>query len=201
MKGYYFITDARLSRAGNISDVRCALAAGVKVVQYRAKDTGTRDMLAEALMLKELCQGALLLVNDRVDVALAMDADGVHLGQEDLPCDEARRLLGPGKIIGITVSCLEEALSAVHQGADYLGVSPIFATRTKLDAGIPTGLTLLREVSQLVSLPLAAIGGLTLQNTPEAINAGAHMVCAISAVVTKTDVRGEIEKFQRLFGG
>ena len=199
MKGYYFITDARLSRAGNISDVRCALAAGVKVVQYRAKDTGTRDMLAEALELKRLCQGAIFLVNDRVDVALAVDADGVHLGQEDLPCDEARRLLGPGKIIGITVSCLEEALSAARQGADYLGVSPIFATQTKLDAGIPTGLTLLREVSTAVSLPLAAIGGLTLQNTSEAIAAGAQMVCAISAVVTETDVRGEIEKFQRLF--
>jgi len=199
MKGYYFITDARLSRAGNISDVRCALAAGVKIVQYRAKDIGTREMLAEALELKRLCRGAIFLVNDRVDVALAVDADGVHLGQEDLPCIEARRLLGPKKIIGITVSSLEEARIAVRQGADYLGVSPIFATQTKLDAGIPTGLALLREVSRAVSLPLVAIGGLTLQNTPEAINAGAQMVCAISAVVTKNDVRGEIEKFQRLF--
>ena len=199
MKGYYFITDARLSRAGNISDVKSALAAGVKIVQYRGKDTGTRDMLAEALELKRLCRGALFLVNDRVDVALAVDADGVHLGQEDLPCDAARRLLGPGKIIGITVCSLEEARMAVHQGADYLGVSPIFATQTKLDAGTPTGLTLLREVSQVVSLPLAAIGGLTLENTSEAIAAGAQMVCAISAVVTQADVRAEIEKFQRFF--
>ena len=201
MKGYYFITDARLSRAGNISDVKSALATGVRVVQYRAKSTGTRDMLAEALELKQLCQGAIFLVNDRVDVALAVDADGVHLGQEDLPCDEARRLLGPEKIIGITVASLEEALSAARQGANYLGVSPIFATHTKLDAGRPTGLTLLRELSRALSLPLAAIGGLTLKNTPEAIAAGAQMVCAISAVVTQDDVRAEIEKFQRLFVG
>lgn len=199
MKGYYFITDARLSRAGNISDVQNALAAGIKMVQYRSKETNIRTMLAEALELKKLCREAIFLVNDRVDVALAVEADGVHLGQDDLPCDAARRLLGPEKIIGITVGSLEEALTATSQGADYLGVSPIFATRTKLDAGRPTGLSLLREMRKVMSLPLAAIGGLTLENTSEAIAAGAQMVCAISAVVTKADVRAEIEKFQRLF--
>lgn len=199
MKGYYFITDARLSRAGNISDVQNALAAGIKMVQYRSKETNIRTMLAEALELKKLCREAIFLVNDRVDVALAVEADGVHLGQDDLPCEAARRLLGPEKIIGITVGSLEEALTAASQGADYLGVSPIFATRTKLDAGRPTGLSLLREMRKVMSLPLAAIGGLTLENTSEAIAAGAQMVCAISAVVTKADVRAEIEKFQRLF--
>lgn len=199
MRGYYFITDARLSRAGNSRDVQSAVAARVKMVQYRAKDAGTRAMVAEALELKKLCGGAIFLVNDRVDVALAVDADGVHLGQEDLPCEEARRLLGPEKIIGVTAASLEEALAAARQGADYLGVSPIFATRTKLDAGRPAGLSLLREIRAAVPLPLAAIGGLTLENTPEVIAAGANLVCAISAVITKTDVQGEIEKFQRLF--
>jgi len=199
LKGYYFITDARLSRAGNMRDVQSAVAARVKMVQYRAKDAGTRAMVAEALELKKLCRGAIFLVNDRVDVALAVDADGVHLGQEDLPCDAARRLLGPGKIIGVTVASLEEALAAARQGADYLGVSPIFPTQTKLDAGRPAGLSLLREIRAALPLPLAAIGGLTLENTPEVIAAGANLVCAISAVVTKTDLRGEIEKFQKLF--
>jgi thiamine-phosphate pyrophosphorylase len=199
MKGFYFITDARLSRAGIVSDVKSALAAGVRIVQYRAKRAGTRLMLAEAAELKKLCRGALFVVNDRVDVALAVDADGVHLGQGDLPYPEARRLLGSGKIIGITVSTVEEALTAARQGADYLGVSPIFATRTKPDAGQPRGLALLRDIRQAVSLPLAAIGGITVANAPEVIAAGADMICAISRVVAKADVRREIARFQRLF--
>jgi thiamine-phosphate pyrophosphorylase len=201
MRGYYFITDTGLSRAGNVSDVKNALVAGIKIVQYRAKEAGTRVMLAEALELKRLCRGALFLVNDRVDVALAVDADGVHLGQEDLPYDTARRLLGPEKIIGITVSSLDEALAAARRGADYLGVSPIFFTRTKPDAGTPTGLTLLREIRAAVDLPLAAIGGITPENAPEVIDAGADMLCAISQVVTHPDVCLAVRKFQKLFAG
>ena len=201
MKGYYFITDTGLSRAGNVKDVRRALAAGVGIVQYRAKETGTRVMLAEAQELKSLCQGAIFLVNDRVDVALAVDADGVHLGQEDMPYETARRLLGPDKIIGITVSTLAEARTAARQGADYLGVSPIFFTRTKPDAGTPTGLTLLQEIRNSVSLPLAAIGGITHDNAAQVIAAGADMICAISQVVTHPDVCLAVEKFQKLFAG
>jgi thiamine-phosphate pyrophosphorylase len=199
MRGYYFITDTGLSREGNLSDVKKALAAGVRIVQYRAKEVATRKMLAEAAELKTLCQSAIFLVNDRVDVALAVGADGVHLGQEDLPYGTARRLLGTGKIIGITVGSVKEALTAARQGADYLGISPIFATRTKLDAGPPTGLPLLREIRNAVSLPLAAIGGITLANAAEVIAAGADMICAISEVVPRPDVCAAVEKFQRLF--
>jgi thiamine-phosphate pyrophosphorylase len=200
VKGYYFITDNGLSRAGSVSDVRCALQAGTRVVQYRAKEAGTRAMLNEAAALKRLCRDAVFLVNDRVDVALAVDADGVHLGQEDLPYEIARRLLGPKKIIGITVGSLAEALTAARLGADYLGVSPLFFTRTKPDAGAPGGLALLREIRQAVDLPLAAIGGITHDNAPEVIGAGADMVCAISQVVTHPDVGAAVERFQRLFG-
>ncbi len=200
MRGYYFITDTGLSRAGNVCDVKNALAAKVRIVQYRAKEVGTRTMLAEAAALKQLCRDAIFLVNDRVDVALAVDADGVHLGQEDLPYETARELLGPEKIIGITVSTLEEALTAARQGADYLGVSPIFFTRTKPDAGSPAGLTLLRDIRNAVDVPLAAIGGITLTNAAEVIAAGADMICAISEVVTHPDVCDRVEKFQRLFG-
>jgi thiamine-phosphate pyrophosphorylase len=199
MKGYYFITDTGLSRQGNVSDVKNALAAGVRIVQYRAKEFSTRMMLAEAAELKKLCRGAVFLVNDRVDVALAVGADGVHLGQEDLPFETARDLLGPDKIIGITVSSLEEALTAARQGADYLGVSPIFFTQTKPDAGPPTGLPLLREIRNAVTLPLAAIGGITLTNAAEVIAAGADMICAISEVVARPDVCAAVEKFQKLF--
>ena len=199
MKGYYFITDARLSRAGNVRDVEQALAAGVRVVQHRDKEADLAAMIEEARRLRRLCQEALFLVNDRVEVALAVGADGVHLGQEDLHYREARRLLGEKKIIGITVNTPEQALEAARLGADYLGVSPIFATRTKPDAGEPAGLTLLREIRRRVRLPLIAIGGITLDNAPSVIEAGADGVCAISAVVTRPDVRGAIEEFQGLF--
>jgi thiamine-phosphate pyrophosphorylase len=199
MKGYYFITDARLSRAGNVKDVEQALAAGVRVVQHRDKETDLAAMIEEARRLRHLCQEALFLVNDRVEVALAVGADGVHLGQEDLHYREARRLLGEKKIIGITVNTPEQALEAARLGADYLGVSPIFATRTKPDAGEPAGLSLLREIRRRVRLPLIAIGGITLDNAPSVIEAGADGVCAISAVVTRPDVRGAIEEFQGLF--
>jgi thiamine-phosphate pyrophosphorylase len=199
VRGYYFITDSSLSRAGNESDVAAAVAAGVRVVQYREKQGRPRDLAAAARHLKELCRHLRFLVNDRVDVALEVGADGVHLGQEDLSCREARRLLGPGKIIGVTVHNLAEALAAQAAGADYLGVSPIFTTATKADAGAPTGVALVAEIRRRVSIPLVAIGGITLENAPAVIGAGADAVCAISAVVTKADVRAEIEKFQGLF--
>jgi len=200
VRGYYFITAASLSRAGNGSDVAAAVAAGVRVVQYRQKQGRTRgDLVAEARQLRQLCRHTRFLVNDRVDLALEVGADGVHLGQGDLPCPEARRILGRQKIIGVTVHTVAEALAAQAGGADYLGVSPIFATGTKADAGAPTGVALLAEIRRRVTLPLVAIGGITLANAPAVIGAGADGVCAIGAVVTKADVGGEIEKFQRLF--
>jgi thiamine-phosphate pyrophosphorylase len=151
VRGYYFITAASLSRAGNLSDVAAAVAAKVRVVQYREKQGLTFDLVAEARQLRELCRHTLFLVNDRVDVALEVGADGVHLGQEDLSCHEARNLLGPDKIIGVTVHNVAEALAAQAGGADYLGVSPIFSTATKADAGAPTGVALLNEIRRRVS--------------------------------------------------
>jgi thiamine-phosphate pyrophosphorylase len=199
VRGYYFITAAVLSRAGNLSDVAAAVAAKVRVVQYRQKQGRTRDLVAEARQLRQLCRHIRFLVNDRVDLALEVGADGVHLGQEDLPYPEARRILGPDKIIGVTVHNVAEALTAQAAGADYLGVSPIFCTATKADAGDPTGVALLAEIRSRVSIPLIAIGGITLANAPAVIAAGADAVCAIAAVVTKTDVLTEIDKFQALF--
>ena len=199
MKGYYFITDSKLSRAGNISDVQNAVAAGVAVVQYRRPDASTAELFAEAVVLRKLCHRTLFLVNDRVDIALAADADGVHLGQADLPLPAARKLLGRGKIIGLTVHSLAEARQAEAAGVDYLGVSPIFTTQTKADAGPPAGIQLIQQIKSAVKVPLIAIGGINLANAPEVIRAGADGLCAISAVVSREDVRAEIEKFQRLF--
>jgi thiamine-phosphate pyrophosphorylase len=199
MNGYYFITDKNLSRAGNVCDVQNAVAAGVEAVQYRRPDASTSELFAEALVLRKLCRRTLFLVNDRVDIALAVQADGVHLGQADLPFPAARKLLGKGKIIGLTVHSLAEARQAEAAGADYLGVSPIFITQTKADAGPPAGMQLIRQIKRAVKIPLIAIGGINLANAPEVIRAGADGLCAISAVVSGEDVRAEIERFQRLF--
>jgi len=199
MKGYYFVTDSKLSRAGNVSDVQNAVAAGVEVVQYRRKDASTAELFAEAAVLRKLGRQTIFLVNDRVDIALAVQADGVHLGQEDLPLPAARKLLGRGKIIGLTVHSFAEARQAEVAGADYLGVSPIFTTQTKMDAGQPAGIQLIQQIKTMVKLPLIAIGGINLANAPEVIRAGADGLCAISAVVSREDVRLEVETFQRLF--
>ena len=199
MLGYYFITDATLSRAGILSDVKNAVAAGVRVVQYRNKNADTRTLYKEASRLRQICIKCLLLINDRVDIALAVGADGVHLGQDDLAYPVARRLLGKNLIIGLTAHSLKEALRAQEEGADYVGVSPIFTTHTKPDAGTPKGVALLRAIRRRMRIPIIAIGGITLANAPEVIRAGADGICAISAVVTKPDVKAEITKFQRLF--
>jgi thiamine-phosphate pyrophosphorylase len=199
VKGYYFITDSTLSRAGNTEDVLRAVACGVEVVQYRNKSAESRKMYEEAMQLREICSEVLFLINDRIDIALATNADGVHLGQTDIPCIVARKMLGPEKIIGITVHNLAEAKEAQTSGADYLGISPIFHTNTKLDAGKPAGIALIEEIRKQVSIPLIAIGGINHSNASEVIKAGADGLCAISCVVAKENVDEEIKKFQKLF--
>jgi len=200
LSGYYFITDEKLSRAGIVSDVKSALSAGVKLIQYRNKEATTKQMYKEALKLKSLCKDkATFLINDRLDIALAVNADGVHLGNDDLPYRVARKLLGKNKIIGLTVHSLKEANIAQKLGADYIGVSPIFATRTKSNAGKPAGIESIKEMKKRVTLPIFAIGGIDLLNAKCVIGAGADGLCAMSAVVTKQDVKKEIKKFQALF--
>jgi thiamine-phosphate pyrophosphorylase len=198
VRGFYFITEHSLSERGIFSDVGSALKAGVKFIQYRNKSADTETLLEEALKLRKLCKGAKLIINDRVDIALAVDADGVHLGQDDMPVLIARKLLGREKIIGMTVHNLTQARQAQRLGVDYLGVSPIFSTATKHDAGRPVGLKPIREIKKYIPLPVAAIGGITLSNAPEVIEAGADAVCAISSVM-KSNITAEIKKFQRLF--
>ncbi|MGV8089365.1 MAG: thiamine phosphate synthase [Methanothrix sp.] len=199
MKGYYFITDSKLSRAGNISDVMDAAACKVEVVQYRNKNGETREMYEEALHLREICRDLTFLINDRIDIALAVGADGVHLGQTDMPCKIAREMLGQEKIIGVTVHNLKEAVEAERLGADYLGVSPIFQTATKSDAGKPAGIALIEEIRRKVDIPLIAIGGINHSNAPAVIRAGADGLCAISCVVASDDATAQIKRFQDLF--
>ena len=199
ISGYYFITDSSLSKAGNLRDVLCAAKAGVKIIQYRNKSGSTKELYEEALRLKSACGKSIFLINDRVDIAFAVDAGGVHLGQDDMPCRTARKILGRNKIIGVTARNVREAKKARKDGADYIGVSPVFGTATKSDAGKPVGTGMVRKIKKAVSVPVVAIGGINLSNAPGVVKAGADGLCAISAVVAKSNPAAEIRKFQKLF--
>lgn len=196
--GFYFITDSGLTKEGVVKDAEAAIRGGATVIQYREKCKDTGFMVEEALKIKKICAGkATFLINDRVDVCLATDADGVHIGQTDMSYSMARKLLGDGKIIGITVHSLKEAKEAEAMGADYIGLSPIFETKTKSDAGKAIGLMALKEVCYAVSIPVVAIGGITLENARDVIVAGAATFCAISAAAGK-DVGKKVGEFGKI---
>jgi len=201
IRGFYFITDSSLSKNGIQNDVICAINSGVKIVQYREKQSSTRKMYQEAIKLKEILRDAILIINDRVDICLAVEADGVHIGMDDMPLNITRRLVGKNRIIGVSVHNVKEALESEESGADYVAVSPIFQTTTKPDALPPVGLEILRNVKEAVSIPVVAIGGINLENAASVINAGADAICAISASLKTGDVGGEIQKFNKLFSG
>jgi thiamine-phosphate diphosphorylase len=160
-----------------------ALDAGCRLFQYRDKINDRRTIYDTSLRIARMVRnaGAVFLVNDHADVALAADADGVHLGQTDLPPEHARNLLGTKKLIGISTHTMEQAVAAQAADADYIGFGPLFATRTK-DAGPVQGIENLRDIRAVVSIPIIAIGGITTINAPDAITAGADGVAVISAV-------------------
>lgn len=196
----YFITDSRLTRKTILEDVRSALKAGVKIIQYREEDRNTREIIKEAEKIGKLCKknNASFLINNRVDIALAVNADGVHLGSNDMPYSFARKILGDKKVIGITVHNIEEALDAERAGADYIGVSPIFETQTKPDAGKPGGIKLVEEIKDKIKIPFVAIGGINETNVMDVLRAGAKSVAIISAIVTKSDVEKECKRYRNI---
>lgn len=168
--------------------VAAALAAGVGLVQYRAKQADDRIRLAEALALRELCSrhGALFLINDRIDLALAVDADGVHLGQDDLPPALARRLLGPDRLIGRSTHTLTQLRQAVTDGCDYVGVGPVHATPTK-PGREPVGLAYVRQAAAEAPIPWFAIGGIEAANLEAVLEAGASRVAVVRAITDAGD--------------
>ncbi|MFW5987202.1 MAG: thiamine phosphate synthase [Methanohalophilus sp.] len=193
---FYLVTDSGLSRKGTLSDVKCAVAAGCKIVQYREKDKTTKEMIEEAILIRKICvDNAIFLVNDRIDVALAAGADGVHIGQDDMPIDSARKILGENKIIGLTVHDTDEAIEAERKGADYVGFSPVFDTNTKKDAGMGVGPERIQAVRKTINIPIVAIGGINKDNCISVIENGADSLVAISAIVCSDDVRKETEYF------
>jgi thiamine-phosphate pyrophosphorylase len=199
VRGFYFITDQGLSLLGNEADVAAAACSGAACVQYRAKNLPSRAMYAEALRLKALAGTVPFVVNDRIDIALAVGADGIHLGQSDLPLAVARRLMGDRAIIGISVTEAGEARRAESEGATYLGVGPVFATATKADAARPIGLIGLKNIRGATRLPLVAIGGIDLDGARSCLAAGADMVAAIQATVARPDAAGAMSLFGGLF--
>lgn len=187
--GVYLVTEDALPAESRLRAVEQALAAGARVVQLRDKRTPKRRLLEEARAMRSLCRDreAVFLVNDDVALAWCVDADGVHVGQDDLPVEEARRLLGDQKLIGLSVSAVEEALEAERLGVDYIGVGAIFATPTKVDAELG-GLELLRNVRNAVSKPLVAIGGIDAGNARTVFEAGADAVAVVRGVFAQPDV-------------
>jgi thiamine-phosphate pyrophosphorylase len=188
----YVITDAQLSRGRSHRQVvEAAIAGGADAIQLREKAAPAGTLYRIALELREITRKANVsfLVNDRLDIALAVDADGVHVGQQDLPASAARRILGPGKILGVTAETVEEARAAENEGADYLGVGPVFEARgTKADAGPPQGPAIIANIRPHTRLPIVAIGGIKAENARLVREAGADSAAVISAIVSADDI-------------
>jgi thiamine-phosphate pyrophosphorylase len=186
----YLVTDEALAGGRRLTDiVRQAVGGGVTCVQLRAKTASSRALLMQAQALVDLLRplGVPLIVNDRLDIALAVDADGLHIGQDDLPCAVVRRLVRPCFCIGVSVSTVAEALAAEAAGADYLGVSPVFDTPTKRDTPVATGLDGLRSIRAATRLPLVGIGGLNADNCAAVRAAGADGIAVVSAIIAADD--------------
>lgn len=186
----YVITES-LPHRSPLEIATAAYAGGAGVVQYRHKGVNGRELFLWAQQLAALARecGRALIINDRVDIALAVRADGVHLGPDDMPISAARRILGPAAIIGASVSTVDEAVEAEAEGASYLGVGCMYGTQSKADAGEPLGPERLRAIRAAVKLPLVAIGGITGENIPELITAGADGVAVITAITREKNMK------------
>lgn len=197
----YLVTDRGLARGrSTLEIVTSAVNGGATVVQLREKECSTLEFIEQALSIKAFlkARNIPLMINDRLDVAQAVKADGVHLGQSDMPLEVAKAILGDSMIIGISAECLEDAITAEKGGADYLGISPIYATPTKTDTAPALGLEGLREIRQAVRLPLVGIGGLNRGNAAEAIRSGADGVAVVSAIVAADDPETAARELRRV---
>lgn len=197
----YVVTDRRISHGLSEAEVaRLAYAGGAEVVQLRMKTEDAKEMLEQAKIIKEYADeyNKIFIVNDRVDIAMLSGADGVHLGQGDIPVHEARKLTGEDMIIGVTVHNVNEAIVAMNDGADYVGVGSIFTTSTKPDAPQGLGLGAIFEIKKAVNIPVVAIGGINRGNIQDIIRAGADSVAVASAVVAQGDVEAAAHELRDL---
>ena len=198
---FHVLTDTCLqNRFSHAELAELAIAGGADTIQFRQKEGATRMMIRAAEQMQDLCKkaGVTFIVNDRVDVAVASHADGVHLGQDDFPIPLARRLLGEEAIIGGSAGSMEEARQCLLEGADYIGFGPVYPTTSKEDAGPAAGLSLLKQIVEAIPLPIIAIGGITADNTPPVIKTGVHGIAVISAVCCQKDPRDAAKCLRRL---
>ena len=198
----YLVTDQQALRGRTLTDVvLAAVQGGVTCVQLREKQASTREFVALACALNALLKPLQvpLVINDRLDVALVSQAQGVHLGQSDMSVEQARRLLPPEVFIGLSVETVEDVVRAASQPVDYLGVSPIYPTPTKVDTAAPWGLDGLRQVRAMTELPLVAIGGIHLVNAADVLRAGADGLAVVSALCSADDPCAAARSFRDFF--
>lgn len=195
----YLVTDYRIPFNELLEKTESALKGGVTIVQYRAKNMSTKDMCYEALKLRELCEryNALFLVNDRIDVALAVKSHGVHIGQDDMPLSLARKILPKDSVIGVTVHNKEEAIKAIEEGADNLGVGALFSTDSKDDATLMSMETL-KEIKSVSNIPLYGIGGIDTDNLKEEHLELLDGVAVISALLKASDIYEKSKEFLKI---
>jgi thiamine-phosphate pyrophosphorylase len=198
----YPITDTQLSGLSHAQQVELLAAGGASVVQLREKRASPREFYQAALEALSIARrlGVQIIINDRVDIAIAVKADGVHLGQDDLPPERARRLLGETRIIGFSTHTPEQALAADSASADYVAIGPVFQTFTKEKPDPIVGLEVVGEVKRRLSRPLVGIGGITLQNAASVIEAGADSVAVISDLLSGGDIVGQTRRLFDLLG-
>ncbi|MGD1120083.1 MAG: thiamine phosphate synthase, partial [Dehalococcoidales bacterium] len=199
--GLYGVVDTQwLKGKSHIEIAEQLIRGGAKIIQLRCKEGNTRDFLAAANDLKKMCaaRDILFIVNDSLEVALAVDADGLHVGQEDLPAAIARKLLSIDMLLGVSVSNVAEAKKALADGADYLGVGAIFATATK-ESARAVGIEMIKEVKQAVDLPVVAIGGINENNLKGVIEAGADAAAVISAILQAKDIERATMQLTNIF--
>jgi len=198
----YLVTDRDLLGGRNlVNEIRKAVKGGVTMVQLREKKAGSREFyqLAVAVKMELDAAGIPLIINDRLDIALAAGADGLHIGQEDLPLPLAAELMPAGSIIGISASSVEQGRDAVRLGASYIGAGPVFYTSTKEDASCPIGLEGLREIKKLNNIPLIAIGGINEDNLSMVKNAGADGAAVVSALMGNPDIEAAARRLIKLW--
>ncbi|MBP3951232.1 thiamine phosphate synthase [Bacillus suaedae] len=193
----YAITGEEFHQGKSLLDVmEEAILGGVDIIQLRDKTSSKKEVFEKAKQLRELTKkhNVTFIVNDHIDVALAVDADGIHIGQDDLPIQEARKLVGD-KIIGLSTHHIEEARLAEAEGADYIGVGPIFETKSKVDVVDPVTTEYIRQVSSEIKIPFVAIGGIKLHNVDQVLAAGATRICMISEIVGAEDIQSVCKQF------
>ncbi len=192
----YVITES-FGDISHMTIAEAAYAGGAGVVQYRHKNASTREMLLNARVISEIAKnsGKALIINDRIDIALAVKADGVHLGPDDMPVSVARRIMGPMAIIGVSTGSIEEAIEAEAEGASYIGVGCIYGTNSKPDAGDAIGIKIISEIKSVVNIPVVAIGGINITKVPELLQQGADGIAVISSITRAKNIKSATRDF------